>query len=87
MYRGPTSTEHLSGFARRAAIYGGRLLGPRPPAGACAAGAPLLMAKAGGKPAGRGISIFPALHPPLETTKKGELRFPLLGTSPKLFYR
>ena len=51
------------------------------------AGAPLLVSKAGGKPAGRGISISPALHPPLKTTKKGELRFPLLGTSPELFYR
>ena len=37
------------------------------------AGAPLLMAKAGGKPAGRGISISPALHPPLETTNQGGL--------------
>ena len=54
---------------------------------AYAAGAPLLVSKAGGKPAGRGISISPSLHPPLETTKKGELRFPLLGTSPKLSYR
>ena len=54
----------------------------RPPAGAYAAGAPLLMSKAGGKPAGRGISIFPALHPPLETTKKGKLRFPFLELPP-----
>ena len=46
-----------------------------------------MVSKAGGKPAGRGISISPSLHPPLETTKKGELRFPLLGTSPKLSYR
>ena len=30
---------------------------------------------------------FPRLNnPPLETAKKGELRFPLLGTSPGLFY-
>ena len=31
-------------------------------------------------------SDFPRLNnPPLETAKKGELRFPLLGTSPRLF--
>ena len=42
---------------RRAAIHGGRPVEARPPAGAYAAGAPLLMSKAGGKPAGRGISI------------------------------
>ena len=42
---------------RRATIHGGRPVEARPPAGAYAAGAPLLMSKAGGKPAGRGISI------------------------------
>ena len=54
----------------------------RPPASACAAGAPLLMAKAGGKPAGRGISISPALHPPLETTNQGGLG-PPIGCTPR----
>ena len=54
----------------------------RPPASACAAGAPLLMAKAGGKPAGRGISISPSLHPPLETTNQGGLG-PPIGCTPQ----
>ena len=47
-----------------------------------------LSKESGGKErAGRGISSSPALHPPLRSTKKGELRFPLLGISPELFYR
>ena len=54
----------------------------RPPASACTAGAPLLMAKAGGKPAGRGISISPSLHPPLETTNQGGLG-PPIGCTPQ----
>ena len=53
-----------------------------PPAG------PFLCGQKGAKePVKAGDSDFPRLNnPPLETAKKGELRFPLLGTSPKLFY-
>ena len=45
----------------------------RPPSGGPASGGPTFFPKeSGGKErAGRGISISPALHPPLETTKKG----------------
>ena len=54
-----------------------------PPAG------PFLGGQKGAKePVKAGDSDFPRLNnPPLETAKKGELRFPLLGTSPKSFYR
>ena len=54
-----------------------------PPAG------PFLSGQKGAKePVKAGDSDFPRLNnPPLETAKKGELRFPLLGTSPKSFYR
>ena len=53
-----------------------------PPAG------PFLSGQKGAKePVKAGDSDFPRLNnPPLETAKKGELRFPLLGTSPGLFY-
>ena len=52
-----------------------------PPAG------PFLSGQKGAKePVKAGDSDFPRLNnPPLETAKKGELRFPLLGTSPRLF--
>ena len=54
-----------------------------PPAG------PFLSGQKGAKePVKAGDSDFPRLNnPPLKTAKKGELRFPLLGTSPKSFYR
>ena len=54
-----------------------------PPAG------PFLSGQKGAKePVKAGDADFPRLNnPPLETAKKGELRFPLLGTSPKSFYR
>ena len=54
-----------------------------PPAG------PFLSGQKGAKePVKAGDSDFPRLNnPPLETAKKGELRFPLLGTSPELSYR
>ena len=50
---------------------------------------PFLSGQKGAKePVKAGDSDFPRLNnPPLETAKKGELRFPLLGTSPRLFYR
>ena len=52
-----------------------------PPAG------PFLDGQKGAKePVKAGDADFPRLNnPPLETAKKGELRFPLLGTSPRLF--
>ena len=52
-----------------------------PPAG------PFLDGQKGAKePVKAGDADFPRLNnPPLETAKKGELRFPLLGTSPKSF--
>ena len=52
-----------------------------PPAG------PFLSGQKGAKePVKAGDADFPRLNnPPLETAKKGELRFPLLGTSPGLF--
>ena len=48
---------------------------------------PFLSGQKGAKePVKAGDSDFPRLNnPPLETAKKGELRFPLLGTSPGLF--
>ena len=51
-----------------------------PPAG------PFLSGQKGAKePVKAGDADFPRLNnPPLETAKKGELRFPLLGTSPGL---
>ena len=54
-----------------------------PPAG------PFLGGQKGAKePVKAGDADFPRLNnPPLETAKKGELRFLLLGTSPKSFYR
>ena len=54
-----------------------------PPAG------PFLDGQKGAKePVKAGDADFPRLNnPPLETAKKGELRFPLLGTSPQSFYR
>ena len=52
----------------------------KPPAG------PFLSGQKGAKePVKAGDADFPRLNnPPLETAKKGELRFPLLGTSPRL---
>ena len=45
---------------------------------------PLLMAKAGGKPAGRGISISPLPAPhPLKRPIRGELRLPPIGCTPR----
>ena len=35
---------------------------------------------------GRGIPISPFCTHPLKTAKEGELRFPLFGISPRLFY-
>ena len=75
----PTASGVFRGYPRGP---GGGSLEARPAAGACPAGAPLLMAKAGGKPAGRGISISPALHPPLETTNQGGLG-PPIGCTPQ----
>ena len=60
----------------------------RPPSGGPASGGPTFFPKeSGGKErAGEGFRV-PSPAPLLRSTKKGELRFPLLGTSPKLSYR